>query len=69
MHHAATSVPPPVKRTGIMLRRCMWCMRVIGARMAPGMTGETGGICRHCARKLDAEIDKAFAGREEEACS
>jgi hypothetical protein len=62
MRPTAASVAQPVK--GVMLRRCMWCMRVIGARMAPGMVGETGGICRKCKRKLDAEIAKACAGKE-----
>jgi len=55
---AATElVPQPVK--GVLIRRCAWCSRIIGAVMAPGQTGETSGICRKCYHQMLKGIQSA----------
>ena len=56
MQHVSDTqiVPQPVK--DVIIRRCAWCGHIIGARMAPGMSGETSGICRHCYHDMMRDI-------------
>ena len=49
----------PRESTGMLIRRCSWCSRVMGAVMAPGQTGETSGICRKCYHQMLKGIQSA----------